>query len=145
MQPERELERFTKWHRVGDNENGAGVLRGYDTTNIPTELYDSNQAANSRDHFSDNRFVPPMIANGKVYARTTHSVAVFGLLYVGGDPLLSATYAPQRNVESELLGGERVGERSFGVRTRLPYAFSLSRSRRSCLTMRASSALRASS
>jgi hypothetical protein len=43
-------------------------------------LYDSNQAANSRDHFSDNKFITPMIANGKVYVGTTNSVAVFGLL-----------------------------------------------------------------
>ncbi len=64
-----------------ENQNGAGVLHAYDTTNIPTELYDSNQAANSRDHFSDNKFVPPMIANGKVYVGTTNSVAVFGLLH----------------------------------------------------------------
>jgi hypothetical protein len=63
-----------------ENQNGAGVLHAYDTTNIPTELYDSNQAANGRDHFSDNKFVPPMIANGKVYVGTTNSVAVFGLL-----------------------------------------------------------------
>jgi hypothetical protein len=63
-----------------ENQNGAGVLHAYDTTNIPTELYDSNQAANSRDHFSDNKFVPPMIADGKVYVGTQNSVAVFGLL-----------------------------------------------------------------
>ena len=63
-----------------ENQSGAGVLHAYDTANIPTELYDSNQAANSRDHFSDNKFVTPMIANGKVYVGTTNSVAVFGLL-----------------------------------------------------------------
>jgi hypothetical protein len=63
-----------------ENQNGAGVLHAYDTTNIPTELYDSNQAPNSRDHFSDNKFVPPMIANGQVYVGTQNSVAVFGLL-----------------------------------------------------------------
>ena len=49
-------------------------------SNLATELYDSNQAANGRDHFSDNKFVAPMIANGKVYVGTTNSVAVFGLL-----------------------------------------------------------------
>jgi hypothetical protein len=63
-----------------ENQNGAGVLHAFDTTNIPTELYDSNQAPNGRDHFSDNKFVPPMIANGKVYVGTQSSVAVFGLL-----------------------------------------------------------------
>ena len=63
-----------------ENQNGAGVLHAYNTANLGTELYDSNQAANGRDHFSDNKFVPPMIANGKVYVGTTNSVAVFGLL-----------------------------------------------------------------
>ncbi len=63
-----------------ENQNGAGVLHAYNTANIPTELYDSNQAANSRDHFSDNKFITPMIANGKVYVGTTNSVAIFGLL-----------------------------------------------------------------
>jgi hypothetical protein len=63
-----------------ENQNGAGVLHAYDTTNLASELYDSNQAANSRDHFSDNKFVTPMIANGQVYVGTTTSVAVFGLL-----------------------------------------------------------------
>jgi hypothetical protein len=63
-----------------ENQNGLGVLHAYDTTKLPTELYDSNQAPNSRDHFSDGKFVPPMIANGKVYVGTKSSVAVFGLL-----------------------------------------------------------------
>jgi hypothetical protein len=63
-----------------ENQSGAGVLHAYNPTNIPTELYDSNQAANGRDHFSDNKFVTPMIANGKVYVGTQTSVAVFGLL-----------------------------------------------------------------
>jgi hypothetical protein len=64
-----------------ENQSGAGILHAYDTTNLPTELYDSNLAPNNRDHFSDNKFVPPMIANGKVYVGTTNSVAVFGLLH----------------------------------------------------------------
>jgi hypothetical protein len=63
-----------------ENQNGTGVLHAYDTSNIPTELYDGNQAPNNRDQFSDNKFVPPMIANGKVYVGTQNSVAVFGLL-----------------------------------------------------------------
>jgi hypothetical protein len=63
-----------------ENQNGAGVLHAYDPTNIPTELYDSNQAPNGRDNFSDNKFVTPTIANGKVYVGTQTSVAVFGLL-----------------------------------------------------------------
>ena len=63
-----------------ENQNGAGVLHAYDPTNLASELYDSNQAAGNRDHFSDNKYVPPTIANGKVFVGTTNSVAVFGLL-----------------------------------------------------------------
>ena len=63
-----------------ENQNGAGVLHAYDPSNLAVELYDSNQAPSNRDHFSDNKYVPPTIANGKVFVGTTNSVAVFGLL-----------------------------------------------------------------
>ena len=63
-----------------ETQSGAGILHAYATTNIPSELYDSNQPPNGRDHFTFNHFVPPMIANGKVYVGTPNSVAVFGLL-----------------------------------------------------------------
>lgn len=63
-----------------ETSNGAGILHAYDTSNLPNELYDSNQAPDSRDHFSYNKYVPPMIANGKVFVGTPNSVAVFGLL-----------------------------------------------------------------
>jgi hypothetical protein len=62
-------------------ENGStGVLHAYNAANLTSELYNSNQAANNRDHFSDNKYVTPMVANGKVYVGTPNSVAVFGLL-----------------------------------------------------------------
>ena len=62
-------------------ENGAtGVLHAYDATNLATELYNSDQAAGGRDQFSDNKFITPMIANGKVYVGTPTGVIVFGLL-----------------------------------------------------------------
>jgi hypothetical protein len=60
-------------------DNG-GILFAFDATNLTTELYDSNQAANSRDHFSGNKFITPMVVNGRVYVGTPNSVAVFGLL-----------------------------------------------------------------
>jgi hypothetical protein len=62
-------------------ENGStGVLHAYSASNLTTELYNSNQAANNRDQFSDNKYVTPMVANGKVYVGTPNSVVVFGLL-----------------------------------------------------------------
>jgi hypothetical protein len=45
------------------------------------ELYNTNQAASGRDHFgAGNKFIIPMIINGKVYVGTTTGVGVFGLL-----------------------------------------------------------------
>lgn len=62
-------------------ENAStGILHAYSATNLTNELYNSNQAANNRDQFSDNKFVTPMVANGKVYIGTPNSVVVFGLL-----------------------------------------------------------------
>jgi hypothetical protein len=68
-----------------DNSNGPAVLHAYDATNLATELYNSTQAANGRDSFgTGNKFITPMVANGKVYAPTTQSVGVFGLFSGGG-------------------------------------------------------------
>lgn len=62
-------------------ENGStGILHAYDATNLSIELYNSNQAANGRDHFSDNKFITPMIAHGKVYVGTPTGVIVFGII-----------------------------------------------------------------
>ena len=64
-------------------ENGStAVLHAYDAANLGTELYNSNQAANGRDHFgTGNKFIVPTVANGKVYVGTTNGVGVFGLLH----------------------------------------------------------------
>ncbi|MGP0019252.1 MAG: hypothetical protein ACLPHP_11830 [Candidatus Sulfotelmatobacter sp.] len=57
------------------------VLHAYDATNLATELYNSNQAASSRDHFGNgNKFMVPIVVNGKVFVGTPDGVAVFGLL-----------------------------------------------------------------
>jgi hypothetical protein len=57
---------------------GTAVLHAYDATNLATEFYNSNLAANSRDQFGGNKFITPMVANGKVFVGTSNSVAVFG-------------------------------------------------------------------
>ncbi len=66
---------------VWATENGdTAVLHAYDAANLARELYNSNQAG-SRDHFGvGNKFITPMIAQGKVYVGTTTGVGVFGLL-----------------------------------------------------------------
>jgi hypothetical protein len=59
----------------------AAVLHAYDATTLSHELYNSTQAANSRDQFgAGNKFIAPMVADGKVFVATTSSVGVFGLL-----------------------------------------------------------------
>ena len=62
---------------------GASTLFAYDATDLTKELYDSNQAASNRDHFSavGGHFITPMVANGRVYIGTKSSVAAFGLLH----------------------------------------------------------------
>ncbi len=62
-----------------ENTNPA-VLHAYNAENL-VELYNTNQAPNGRDQFgAGNKFITPMIANGKVYVGTTTGVGVFGLL-----------------------------------------------------------------
>jgi hypothetical protein len=65
---------------VAENAGNA-VLHAYDATNLTHELYNSNQASGGRDQFgAGNKFITPMITNGKVYVGTTNGVGVFGLL-----------------------------------------------------------------
>jgi hypothetical protein len=76
-----------------ENNNGAGILHAYNAGNLATELYNSNQAANGRDNFTDNKFVTPMVTNGKVYVGTPTGVIVFGLLS-GGNQIAIPTISP---------------------------------------------------
>ena len=56
------------------------VLHAYSANDVSNELYNSSQAPDGRDNFgSGNKFVVPIIANGKVYVGTQTSVGVFGL------------------------------------------------------------------
>jgi outer membrane protein assembly factor BamB len=57
----------------------AGVLHAYDAADLTNELYSSAQS-NGRDAFADNKFITPMIANGRVFVGTLTGVMVFGLL-----------------------------------------------------------------
>jgi len=57
----------------------AGILHAYDARDLTNELYSSAQSY-GRDAFADNKFITPMIANGRVFVGTLTGVMVFGLL-----------------------------------------------------------------
>lgn len=59
--------------------NTPAVLHAYDAANLAHELYNSNQSR-QRDEITGNKFITPMIANGKVFVGTPSGVAVFGPL-----------------------------------------------------------------
>jgi hypothetical protein len=60
-----------------------GVLRAFDADNLATELWDSRINAPRDDFGNFGKFVPPVVANGKVYVATfSNQVAVYGLLPV---------------------------------------------------------------
>ena len=62
------------------NANPA-VLYAFDANDVSKPLYSSSQAANGRDQFgAGNKFVTPVIADGKVFVGAASGVAVFGLL-----------------------------------------------------------------
>lgn len=55
------------------------VLHAYLASDLSREIYNSSQAG-ARDQFENNKFITPMIANGRVHVGTKTGVAVFGLL-----------------------------------------------------------------
>jgi hypothetical protein len=60
---------------------GTAVLHAYDARDLTHELYNSTQAAGGRDAFgAGNKFIAPMIVNGRVYVGTATGVAMFGAL-----------------------------------------------------------------
>lgn len=67
---------------VWAHENSTpAVLHAYDAADLTHELYNSSQAGGGRDQFgAGNKFITPMIADGKVFVGAQNGVAVFGLL-----------------------------------------------------------------
>lgn len=61
------------------NTNPAG-LYAFDARDLSRELYNSAQAGNRDSFGGGNKFIAPMVANGRVYVGTGTGVAVFGSL-----------------------------------------------------------------
>jgi hypothetical protein len=60
---------------------GPAILHAYDATNLASEIWNTTMAANNRDQAGNAvKFVPPTIANGKVYLSTRTEIDVYGLL-----------------------------------------------------------------
>jgi len=109
-------------------ENSApATLHAYNAANLATELYNSNQAANSRDHFGiGNKFIVPMVVNGKVYVGTSTGVGVFGLLCGVASVPLPANSAAGVATSATLNWTAATGATSydvyFGVASTPPFA-----------------------
>jgi hypothetical protein len=66
---------------VVSNTSARAVLHAYNPANLQQEYYNSAEAAGGRDNFGNGeKFITPVIANGKVFVGTPSGVAVFGLL-----------------------------------------------------------------
>jgi hypothetical protein len=87
----------------GDAENNPpvpGALYAFDANNVANELWDStmNSARDNLGNFA--KFVPPLVANGKVYVATSsNQVAVYGLLTATGGGTSSVTLSAVDNVD----------------------------------------------
>jgi hypothetical protein len=58
----------------------SSVLHAFEAIDLSHELYNSDQASDSRDDLGPgNKFIVPTVTNGKVYVGTTNGVAVYGL------------------------------------------------------------------
>jgi hypothetical protein len=64
-----------------DHSGTTPLLHAYEASNLNTELYNSGQAASSRDAMpTPVKFTSPVVVNGSVYVGGVNTIAVYGLL-----------------------------------------------------------------
>jgi Chitobiase/beta-hexosaminidase C-terminal domain len=79
---------------VWASENTSpGILHAYDATSL-VELYNTQQVSSRDSLGAGSKFMPPTIANGKVYVGTTTGVGVFGLLSSNPTAAQPPTFRP---------------------------------------------------
>ena len=97
-----------------ENTNPA-ILHAYEAGNLDVELYNTNQAANARDHFgAGNKYIVPTIVNGKVYVGTTNSVGIFGFVRRSTPSLADGPYV-MTNASSKLVLDDPGSTQASGV------------------------------
>ena len=70
-----------------------GALTAYDASNVGNELYTSNRNSQRDGLGASVKYSAPIAVNGKVYAGTSGTLAVYGLLPQGGVALAVASAA----------------------------------------------------
>ena len=90
------------WATTKDPTSRAGVLHAYDAENIATELWNSQMVATRDGYGIFANYVPPLIANGKVYVASFYPGAIdaYGLLPYTVQPTSLAFGTWQTNTSS---------------------------------------------
>src|SRR5262249_46795770 len=92
-----------------------GILYAFDAGNVANQLWNSTMNG-TRDAFGDlAKFVPPLVANGRVYVPTwSNQVAVYGLLSeVASAPTFNPMPAPYASAQSVSLSSSTFGAKIY--------------------------------